>query len=213
MGSIRIISLIITSLFFILSSYCNASDPEQTKIAWEEVYNKDDIKILDRWIPETSSSIRFRERKGILLVKCSADAAFKLISDPKFTNQWMNGVKECKDFYRKGNTWENYTLFSLPWPFDNRELYSKLTSSVSPEGFLKISIQSIDTLVKTKNQPLKNYYAEWTFKTVGNGYVEITMVSATETPPVVPLFIQDPILLMVFKENFIRLKSLLNIAR
>lgn len=210
MRSIRTRTLLITSIFFILSSYCNASEKEQTNLHWEQVYNKDDIIILDRWIPETSSSISFRERKGVLLVKCSADVAFKLISDPKFTSQWMNGVKECKDFHRKGNTWENYTLFGLPWPFDNRELYSRLTTSVSPEGYLKILIQSIDTIVSIKNKPLKDYYAEWTFKTLSNGYLEITMVSSTKTLPIVPLFIQDPILLMVYKENFMRLKSLLS---
>jgi hypothetical protein len=213
MSSIRIIVFIITSFFFFSSSYCNASDPDQTKLTWEEVYNKDDIKILDRHIPETNISVAFRERKGILLAKCSADVAFKLISDSKFTSKWMTGVEECKDFYRNGNTWENYTLFGLPWPFDNRELYSKLNSSVSPEGYLKLFIKSIDTMVVSKNQPLKDYYAEWTIKTLGKGYVEITMLSASKTPPFVPLFIQDPILLMVYKENFKRLKFLLNNAR
>ena len=212
MRSIRIIVLLITSFFFISTSYCKASDPDQTKLRWEEVYNKDDIQILDRSIPKTSSSVGFRERKGILLAKCNADVAFKLISDPKFTSKWMSGVDACKDFNRKGNTWENYTLFGLPWPFDNRELYSKFTSSVSHEGYFKILIKSIDTLVVSKNQPLKDYYAEWTIKTLGNGYVEITMISASKTPPFVPLFIQDPILLMVYKDNFKRLKSLLNSA-
>jgi hypothetical protein len=210
MRSVRIIALIISSFFTILSGYCFASNPDQTKLIWVEVYNKDDIKIFDRWIPETNSSVGFRERKGILIAKCKADVAYKLIADSKFTSKWMSGVEECRDMNQKSNMWENYTLFGLPWPFDNRELYSRFTSSVSPEGYYKIFIKSIDTLVVSKNQPLKDYYAEWTFKTLSNGYTEITMISASKTPPFVPLFIQDPILLMVYKENFKRLKSLLN---
>lgn len=176
---------------------------------WEEVYNQDGIRILDRWITLSNPDKKLRERKGIMKVKCQIDQAFTTVCDPNSLKKWMNGVLACHDLNRTDNTWRNYTLFGLPWPFDDRELNSVYRYEEIAGGSKKLFITSIDTLSSYKHQPLKEYLSEWTFTPAASGYSEITMVSATKTPPLIPLFIQDPILLKIYKDNLHRLKNLL----
>jgi Ni/Co efflux regulator RcnB len=205
----RLLTLVFFFLFC-LGQMAGKAQKLSTKAGeWEEVYHKDGIQIIDRWITQTHPALKFRERKGIIQSKCNAELAYKIIADSENTKKWMKGVSICKDYNRNENTWETYTLYGLPWPFDSRELYSQLTASVSPEGHRKIFIQSIDTLQPSQYKPLKEFYSEWTIKPINIHYSEITMVSATKMPPVIPLFLQDPILLLVYKENLIRLKALL----
>ncbi len=207
---------LLAPVFILLFCYghvvCEAHDFNGEAGEWEEVYNKDGIRIIDRWITQSNPTLKFRERKGVILSKCNAELAYKIIADSGNTKKWMKGVSICRDYNQEGNTWETYTLYGLPWPFDSREMYSRLKTTVSPEGYRKIFIQSIDTLINYQYKPLKEFYSEWTIKSIDNNYSEITMISATKMPPVIPLFLQDPILLLVYKENLIRLKALLENA-
>jgi len=209
MNFLKLFTPVFILLFFLGQVVCEAQGFAGKAENWEEVYNKDGIRIIDRWITQTNPTLKFRERKGVILSKCNAELAYKMIADSENTKKWMKGVTICRDYNRNGNTWETYTLYGLPWPFDSRELYSRIKTSVTPEGHRKISIQSIDTLQHYQYKPLKEFYSEWTIKPIDHENAEITMVSATKMPPVIPLFLQDPILLLVYKENLIRLKALL----
>jgi hypothetical protein len=176
--------------------------------AWEEVSKVESITIFDRWVSVNDD--KFIERMGVVNVNIPADKVFTSLSDANFTTQWMKGVLVNKVINKEANSWEVYSLYNIPWPFEKRELYSLYQTVKLTTGCYEISIQSIDDRKPSPNhQLLTNYRAQWLIKPINSDSSQITLVTFAAIPPMIPERIQYPILLSVFKGNLVRLKTLL----
>lgn len=176
---------------------------------WKTVSNADGILVSERWIEENNHT--FREKKGEMELSCSAIEAVRLISDVKSTSQWMKGVRSC-DLIKRGsaNEWFTYTLYSIPYPFDDRDLVSHFRVNTSGNRYI-ISIESEATMIPVKDgiTRLNSYSATWEITDLGHSTTKVVFTARSDTPPMFPRWIQDPILLKVFTGNLSNLKKLL----
>jgi hypothetical protein len=179
------------------------------RTGWKTVSNSNGILVSERWVEENNHT--FRERKGEMLLSCSAAEAVRLISDVKSTSQWMKGVSDCS-LIKRGlpNEWYTYTLYSIPYPFNDRDLVSHFRVSTSGNRYT-ISIESAGTMVPVKSgiNRLNSYKASWEITDLSHSETKVVFTAMSDTPPMFPRWIQDPILLKVFVGNLANLKELL----
>jgi len=179
---------------------------------WNVVDDFGPVKIYDRWL-KTDSHSSFRECKGTVVATCPAEKAFRFVCDPATTGQWMSGIEKNEEIARDGKEWLVYSCYKIPWPFENLEMYSRFKTRCSSAGDFEIAIHSEDECDSFPStcRRLTDYRAHWKFRPVDDERVEITLITYTTTPPFVPLFIQDPILMAIFKNNLLRLKRKLEV--
>lgn len=175
---------------------------------WKLVDQSGKIQIYDRWLTVGLNS-KARERKSEFVVNCTCERAKRLITDPNFSLRWMKELEASKMLEKKDDGAIVYSLFDLPWPFKKRELYSLYKESVYEDGYV-VSIRSIDDCeYNSRCVLLTGYRAEWKFRKIDENSIRITFITFTSTPPLIPLFLQDPILFAVYKQNLHTLIGLL----
>jgi hypothetical protein len=177
---------------------------------WSMCYVSDNIYIFERWVNITDKH-SVRERKGEMMMKCSFDDAVKMISGCDKQKLWMKNIDQNK-YIRKvsSDSWLTYTLFDLPWPFENKDIISEFHLRViTPSVHAQILINSSENIIAIKDgiSRIENYKAVWTIKKMNIKVVWISFSAVCDMPPVVPRFIQDPIVDRTFYQNLANLRS------
>jgi hypothetical protein len=180
---------------------------------WELDRNAGGVKTYTRWII-VDRSHKVRERKGEMALNCTVNDAVRLLCDTKITGSWMSGIKEnyCLKQISQSE-WFTYTLFDIPWPFEERDLISNYRVKNLDEGNgVVILINSREDYLPEKQniQRLANYTANWTIVRMGDARVSISFSAIADTPPMFPRFIQDPVLAQLFHNNLVNLKKMLD---
>ena len=180
---------------------------------WEAVKHTSGVKTYVRWLYYADGK-KTRERKGEIFVECSLDKAIDILIEPSVTKKWMAGISEN---YRLTNTtpnqWYTYTLYDIPWPFNKRDLVSAYELKYIPGN----KTATIIILSKADYVPEKpgidrliNYNATWTITETSSQMVHIVFSAMSDTPPLFPRYIQDPVIEKMFHNNLVRLKDLLS---
>ena len=180
---------------------------------WEEVKNNKGVVTYVRWQFQ-SDGTKTRERLGDMQADCSLKKTVEVLTDPAETRKWMSGVSE-NYLLSKSNPseWYTYTLYSIPWPFNNRDLVSVFALKNIPGN--KTVIINIDSKAdhvppKPGIERLKDYNATWTITETAPQKVHIVFSAMSNTPPMFPRYIQDPIIEKMFHNNLVRLRELLS---
>jgi len=180
---------------------------------WEEVEHIGGIKTYVRWIYYTDGT-KTRERKGEMVAGCSQGKAVGTITSTSVTKKWMTGVSENYVLAQSDNNeWYTYTLYSIPWPFQKRDLVSFNEKKADPKGrYTTITITGRAGYIPQKPgiERLSNYRAVWTITELKPQQVHIVFFAHSDTPPLFPRYIQDPVIEKMFRNNLMRLKNLLD---
>lgn len=183
---------------------------------WETVKNSQGVQTYVRWI-ETGEGIQTRERKGEMVINCTVEDATGILTDTKSTASWMRNVKESFELNRLNQSeWYTYTLFDIPWPFENRDLVSYLTLRINTENeSTNINIISKEEYVPCKSRisRLTDYAANWSIVRINQCRIKITFTAVTSSPPAFPRWIQDPVVEHIFHNNLVNLKAYILLNR
>jgi len=177
---------------------------------WEMVKNSQGVQTFVRWVANTEG-VKRRERMGEMIVDCPVEVVISVITDAKSSSSWMSSVKESHDLKRVNTfEWYTYTLFNIPWPFENRDLVSNNTMKTNTgNDSTNINIISREDYIPIKSgvTRLTDYTATWGIVRIGKEKVRITFTAITNTPPMFPRWIQDPVLENMFHNNLVNLKA------
>ena len=126
----------------------------------------------------------------------------------------MSGIKENYCLKQISiSEWYTYTLFDIPWPFEQRDLISNYRVNSSEEGKkTTILISSREHYLPEKQsiKRLTNYTGTWTITRITDEKVFVSFSAMSNMPPMFPRFIQDPVLIQMFHNNLVKLKKLLD---
>jgi|WetSurSiteA1Bulk_404760.scaffolds.fasta_scaffold02624_6 hypothetical protein len=180
---------------------------------WKMVKNADGVQSFVRWTT-TIEGVRARERKGEMTVNCTLQDAVRLLSDGGSTAKWMSGVDENYVLARINATeWYTYTLFSIPWPFNKRDLvsYCRLVSDPS-HGVANIAVVCKDKYVPLKPgiTRLTDYRATWVITRLDEKNVRICFSAISTARPILPRPVQDPVIESAFHNNLVHLREILS---
>lgn len=178
---------------------------------WKKIETRSDITLYERWV-SAGTLVVVKERKGEMVIHSGIDKVIRTLSDPSSTRLWMENVRESYLIRKTAdNEWYSYTCFSLPWPFDNRDLVclSRLYRTNSREALIEMSSRDFIMPVKEKVTRLTNYKAAWKITDNGNGTVSISFTAVTYKAADYPRFIQDRVVRHAFMQSMENLKGLL----
>ena len=151
---------------------------------------------------------------GEIIVDCSLDKTIEILTDAPSTKKWMSGVSENYLLTQANpKLWYTYTLYDIPWPFNKRDLVSAYDLNYMPGNkHATIKIQSKAGYIHEKPgiERLINYNATWTITETSFQQVQIIFSAISDTPPLFPRYIQDPVIEKMFHNNLVRLKELLS---
>lgn len=180
---------------------------------WIEVDQTEGITYYERWIT-MSADHETRERKGVFYVVGDRDNIESFICRSENIQNWMVGAMKAEQIQSLSpDTWISYVLYDAPWPFKNRELIARYHISHVPEfNETHVSIISDPIEYNTGEDAIRieNYEAKWLVTELEINTFKIEFSALTDIPPLVPLWLQDPITQKMFRknlENFITLTS------
>lgn len=183
-----------------------------TTTEWTLCYEADQIYIYERWI-KIAEGHEYRERKGEMYVNCSLEKAVNTLNDYEHLNTWNKNVRENKLIKKSSSSsYTLYTLFDLPWPFQNRDVISEYSvKQVNPGRHVEIAISSNDNLLKQKPgiSRITKYNASWVVKRIHDLKCWVCFNAACDNPPAAPRSIQDPIMRKTFHKNLLNLRKVL----
>jgi len=193
-------------MFFVLLAGGNLMATE----SWKEVKSESGITIYERWVKITDD-LTVKERKGEMTVRGSMNSVINLLSDPSKVKIWMENVSDAYMVKKESDKdWASYTFFSLPWPFENRDLVSVTHLNYTDPSYATIEMISNENAMPLKKnvKRLINCKATWKITDLGHGRIFISLSTISRTSPEFPRFIQDPVIRGVFMHNMLNLKTL-----
>ncbi|MFO7658576.1 MAG: hypothetical protein R6W78_16070 [Bacteroidales bacterium] len=200
--------LLIAPWFILPDNTYNNSDNNPG--AWQPVKNSDGVKSYVRWTV-TENETKTRERKGELVVEESIDQIVTILTDTKSATIWMKNVTESYDLLKvSDDEWYTYTLFNIPWPFENRDLVSHVKlKEYGNNNILSINMVSEENYIPLRSKTLRltNYKAKWYLAAIDQHKTKITFSAITDSPPMFPRWIQDPVVESMFHNNLVSLKT------
>lgn len=179
--------------------------------SWKKIETKDGVDLYERWV-NVNSNLTVKERKAEMVINCDMHSVLTTLSDPSQTRLWMENVSDSYLIRKESdNVWSSYTYFSLPWPFENRDLVCVSNLKRFDPGQATIEIVSMENMLpmKQKVERLTNYKATWRIADLGNGRVFISFSAMTATPTNYPRFVIDPVVRGAFLRNLIKLRLVL----
>ena len=180
---------------------------------WEVVKNTSGVKTYVRWLYYIDGR-KTRERKGEILLDCSLDRTIGILTDATSTKKWMSGISENYLLTQTNpKQWYTYTLYDIPWPFNKRDLVSAYDLNYMPgnkSATIKIQSQAGYIPEKSGIERLIDYNATWTITETSLQQVQIIFSAISDTPPLFPRYVQDPVIEKMFHNNLVRLKELLS---
>ena len=183
---------------------------ENTK--WEMVDENENLTIYERWI-ELPDGGQTRERKCVFYVDNQVEDIVPYVTSAEGIKNWMRGVEETTQLEKNADSKKVvYILFDAPWPFRNRDLITQITTiNDCDEPCTEVFMSAIVNYIPEKNRIVRmnSYEGRWKITELQSGKTEIIFSAFSNTPPVVPKWIQDPITEKLFEENLLNLKELL----
>ena len=182
----------------------NASEP------WKKIDSNSGITVYERWV-QANGDLKVRERKGEMTINSSMNSVLSVLRDPTSPKLWMENVSDAYLISRiSEDEWSSYIYFSMPWPFDNRDMVSISKLKYSNPASVTIEMTSMeDELPFIDNvKRLMKYKAIWKITDLGNGQLYVSLSTISYTSPEFPRFIMDPVVRGVFMHNLIKFKLL-----
>jgi hypothetical protein len=177
---------------------------------WKEVDSRDDIKIFERWI-SFGDSLKVRERMGQIILNVHPDIILSKIIKIDNWNGWMHNVNSAYLIQKSHNgTMYVYTLFNIPWPFNNRDMVSYVqvkTNNITRETIVEIC--STEGLIAPKSniERISGYRAYWLITPMEKNAVKLTFSCYSTQTPAYPRWLMDPILRKMFFDNLLNFKQ------
>jgi len=188
--------------------------PVIEKTCWVLIEEDETLTIYERWISFPDGT-KTRERKGVFSVKSETKNIIPFISKAEGIEQWMKGVEEASELPVHDSLSKLiYIEFNAPWPFKDRDLVSEIrTNSDCDSVCIEVFMSAVTDCIpeKSKTIRMKSYEAHWQIIQLGNGEIRIEFSAYSATPPIAPLWIQDPVTLKLFKDNLMNLNELLTL--
>ncbi|WP_297088818.1 hypothetical protein [uncultured Draconibacterium sp.] len=204
---VQIVLILFLACFFFQNSNA-ASNFVTTDKSWELVKNEKDILIYYRWI-EFENGGKTREMKAEFTIDAEISKIVKQFSASENYLKWAVGIKSC-DIYQTSDTlWYTHTIMNYPWPYNKKDLVTRhYLKDINNGVVININADPDFIAVNDKIERMKNYKGFWEISVLESNKSKIRYQVISYEKPIVPRFIQDPIIQNQLIKSFVKLKKL-----
>jgi hypothetical protein len=188
-------------IFLLLSSAAFADEN------WSLARDSSDIKVWTRVIP----NYPIRAFKAVTVVKSSLGGLVGLLMDTERAPQWIYRTSQVEILKRDDEkaTFLIRVLTDFPWPLSDRD--AVVAGSISQDertGVVTVSSHSVSGTqypVPQNIVRMPDFEGNWTFRSLGNGLVEVTMQGRADPGGNIPASVVN---LIIHETPYYTLKGL-----
>jgi len=201
----------IKSLFAIAAAVmlCVTGFSHEVLTKWKVAKRSDDIQVSYRYIM-VGDTLKTREMRVSFSVDAKPDSIIKMFNNSEKFAAWSAGVEECKILKVDSSSWIMYNLYDAPWPFKQRDLITEYRVEKSDSITKLIMTGKPEQLPQYEDiMRMKLYEGYWSFQPLQNGLTHVEFHTISFTGPLIPRFLQDPVLQRTFINSMNKLKGML----
>jgi hypothetical protein len=182
--------------------------PEESR--WELRKQKDDVFIYQRWVEEEPGQ-KFREIYAETGARTNPAKLSSVISDAKYGTEWLSMANEYKILRQVSDSeWYAYSCFN-PVPGLKFDLVTRNEISQNPENHsITIGITEEPDFIpeKEKYKRLSHFRGRWEFVATDSIHARIRYYMLSNTKPVLPRWVTDPIVFDKLEDCISRVKEI-----
>lgn len=129
------IKCIVISMVFLCTCY---SLEAQEK--WELAKEKDNITVYTK---DTEGS-RIKSYKTVAILDCAVDDLIPVYMDAERFTEWVFHCPESREIARENDTLVYYSIYSMPFPFKDRDLVARRVKRTNPDGSVSFDVNQIE---------------------------------------------------------------------
>lgn len=188
-----------------LSGYCQKYS---VLSPWETEKQSNDILLQYRWI-NYYDTMKIRQVRIELFIEAEIPDILSYFTQAETFSLWAAGVKRCTIDSLNPQEWVTYTELDIPWPFEQKSMESKYQMiNVSDSVILNITSNSDHIPECIGVSRSGTYYGQWVFKGIEKYKTYVEFYTIALDKPVLPRFIQDPVVQQVLFNSVYKLKIL-----
>jgi hypothetical protein len=188
------------SLYFMPSDHFMTREVFTSQTNWELVKSRNGIKVFSQWVT-LDDGWKTRRLRGDFQVNMALPDLIAILKDGRKVKNWMEGVTESYTIKDQDQLWYSYAKFNIPWPFDDQDLIVENMLDLNGNGdTVYISLKSRpDMLPEVAGlKRMENFYGYWKLIRIAPGVSHVEYAAYSKSEPLVPRFIQDPIVQNTF---------------
>lgn len=177
---------------------------------WTFAKEKDGIKVYTR----VESNRSWKSFKGEVTFRATMDNVCSLLGNDKNNDWWDKAITDVKVLgYEENKFIQYYMVYSLPWPFKNRDIVTETTITTDTEsGVRKYVARPLPNKVPEKSNlvRIKEYQQTWTVQPENKGYIHVALEGSLNPGGNIPAWLFNMIITETPLKmlNYIRKKSL-----
>lgn len=197
----------IAAALLIVTNTINAQTGKQLSV-WKTAKKNNGIIIQYRWV-NIGDTLKTREIRSLFTIKATHDEIINNLNDHSRLTKWNSGIKICKVYGKTEKEWITYTMYNIPRPLKQQDLVTRY-SVTEADGKVTIDMKAVPEYVKHIKgvQRQENYKGKWRLYPTRYGKTLVEFSSVSFSKPMLPRFIQDPILQHMFVKSFAKLREL-----
>jgi hypothetical protein len=205
--NVPILKILLTSAIALLLCLPGSSHEILTK--WKVARKSGDIQVSYRYIM-VGDTLKTREMRVSFSIDADTDSILKMFKDSDNFAAWSAGIEKCEILEMDTSSWLMYNLYDAPWPFKQRDLITEYKMVKSSSVTKLIMTGKPEQLpVYEDIMRMKLYEGYWSFQSMKNGLTHVEFHTISFTGPLIPRFLQDPVLQKTFIRSMNKLKALL----
>ncbi len=157
--------------------------------SWTFVKEKDGITVYTR----LESNNSWKSFKGDVTFKASFEKVNSMLGNVKNIDWWDKAIKDVKVLGQEENKFiQYYLVYSLPWPFKDRDLVTETIISVDAiTGVRTYVAKPLSNKVPEKPNVvrIKDFWQTWTVEPLKEGYVHVTLKGSVNPGGSIPAWL------------------------
>lgn len=201
--------MLIISSYILLLLNCNFSSAHEVVTNWDIDRELEQIQFSYRYLI-IGDTLKTRQMRVTFFIDAESQELVSMFKNPEVLKLWTARAQKCEIVHHDEYSWTTYSLFTFPWPFQQRDLITDyhLVEKDSCIDLILTGAPSKLPLVKDITR-MAYYEGQWSFVTQENGIIKAEFTSITFQEPQFPRFIQDPIIQSVFIDSISKFKTVL----
>lgn len=197
------------AVFFLFLFSSSIAYNQQILTNWKTAKQTDGIHIAYRFI-QVGDSLKTRQMGIWFESEASPQQILAMFNNEDKLSQWTKGVKQCNIINQQADSWTTYKLYDIPWPFEQKDLVTHYQVDQDGDKLILRLRSTPDAMAYTQGvSRMQNYEAKWILKPLENGHTHVSFYSIAFSKPIMPRFIQDPVVQGVFIDSIQSLQALL----
>ncbi|RLD18250.1 MAG: hypothetical protein DRI69_10645 [Bacteroidetes bacterium] len=204
---ISIIKILLATTIALL--LCSPGISHEILTEWKVAKQSGEIQVSYRYIM-VGDTLKTREMRVSFTVEAKPDSIVSMFNDADKFYEWSAGIEKCNIIQTDSSSWVMYNLYDVPWPFKQRDLITEYKLVKSDSKTTLIMTGKPHLLPEYEDiMRMKLYEGFWSFESLENGLTHVEFHTISFTDPILPRFLQDPVLQKTFIHSMNKLRALL----